>query len=323
MQRQLKKSLNQVIAGCYISPAVTVLTVGRTTPLQLSATTDAASVFFVVAALYATAYHFMAWCIHTGCTAYQIVVHSRMHHVTTSMVALAGPTSVGPVSDNAGSGIPVRAIASEHTTSCDSMIQCYRRLPPWLLPQPQNTQNPRFPNSVTTVVVSVGVRVKNTVKNHCADLVLRDIVSLLLQIQQPGLASCILNRCQNTHPKRVFCCLMSLNQWWVGQGLLWKRRVAPVQPVTPTLSDLPPVKLAFPVAVKKTLNWRLPSWLQPQPQNTQNPRSPNSVTTVAVSFIAHRWWYFICTSSIWTVMKKRCSCIFLTFFPTSTTILRL
>ncbi|EAV6213378.1 ash family protein, partial [Salmonella enterica] len=132
MPGQSKKSLNQVIAGCYIFPAVTVLTVGRTTPLQLSATTDAASVFFVVAALYATAYHFMAWCIHTGCTAYQIVVHSRMHHVTTSMVALAGPTSVGPVSDNAGSGIPVRAIASEHTTSCDSMIQCYRRLPPWL-----------------------------------------------------------------------------------------------------------------------------------------------------------------------------------------------
>ncbi|EGL8528487.1 ash family protein, partial [Salmonella enterica] len=73
----------------------------------------------------------------------------------------------------------------------------------------------------------------------------------------------------------------------------------------------------------ETTYWRLPSWLQPQPQNTQNPRSPNSVTTVAVSFIAHRWWYFICTSSIWAVMKKRCSCIFLTFFPTSTTILRL
>ncbi|EHL9942183.1 ash family protein [Salmonella enterica subsp. enterica serovar Oranienburg] len=194
MPGQSKKSLNQVIAGCYIFPAVTVLTVGHLTPLQLSATTDAASVFFVVAALYATAYHFMAWCIHTGCTAYQIVVHSRMHHVTTSMVALAGPTSVGPVSDNAGSEIPVRAIASEYLTSCDSMIQCYRRLPPWL---------------------------------------------------------------------------------------------------------------------------------RPQPQNTQNPRSPNSVTTVAVNFIAHRWWYFICTSSIWTVMKKRCSCIFLTFFPTSTTILRL
>ncbi|EFB0085062.1 ash family protein [Salmonella enterica] len=158
MPGQSKKSLNQVIAGCYIFPAVTVLTVGRTTPLQLSATTDAASVFFVVAALYATAYHFMAWCIHTGCTAYQIVVHSRMHHVTTSMVALAGPTSVGPVSDNAGSGIPVRAIASEHTTSCDSMIQCYRRLPPWLQPQPQNTQNPRFPSSAMTAVIKSVVR---------------------------------------------------------------------------------------------------------------------------------------------------------------------
>ncbi|EJX2510984.1 ash family protein [Salmonella enterica] len=186
--------MNQIIAGCYIFPAVTVLTVGHLTPLQLPATSDALSVFFVVAALFAIARHFMAWCIHTGCTAYQIVVHSRMHHVTMSMVALAGPTSVGPVSGNAGSEIPVRAIASEYLTSCDSMIQCYQRLPQWLLPQPQNTQNPR---------------------------------------------------------------------------------------------------------------------------------SPNSVTTVAVSFIAHRWWYFICTSSIWTVMKKRCSCIFLTFFPTSTTILRL
>ncbi|EBI9053738.1 hypothetical protein DK526_06595 [Salmonella enterica] len=158
MQRQLKKSLNAVIAGCYIALAVTVLTVGCGSPLQLSATTDAASVFFVVAALYATAYHFMAWCIHTGCTAYQIVVHSRMHHVTTSMVALAGPTSVGPVSDNAGTSTLVRAIASKCGSFCDSMIQCYRRLPSWLLPQPQNTQNPRFPSSAMTAVIKSVVR---------------------------------------------------------------------------------------------------------------------------------------------------------------------
>lgn len=321
MPGQSKKSLNQVIAGCYIFPAVTVLTVGCGSPLQLPATSDALSVFFVVAALFAIARHFMAWCIHTGCTAYQIVVHSRMHHVTMSMVALAGPTSVGPVSGNAGTSTLVRAIASKCGSFCDSMIQCYQRLPQWLRPQPQNTQNPRFPNSVTTVVVSVGVRVKNTVKNHCADLVLRDIVSLLLQIQQPGLASCILNRCQNTHPKRVFCCLMSLNQWWVGQGLLWKRRVAPVQPVTPTLSDLPPVKLAFPVAVKKTLNWRLPSWLQPQPQNAQNPRSPNSVTTVVANWTAQNCSHYTCTSIRWRVIVF--SYAFLIFFPASTTILRL
>ncbi|EJN8180624.1 ash family protein [Salmonella enterica] len=158
MPGQSKKSLNQVIAGCYIFPAVTVLTVGCGSPLQLSATTDAASVFFVVAALFAIARHFMAWCIHTGCTAYQIVVHSRMHHVTMSMVALAGPTSVGPVSDNAGTSTLVRAIASKCGSFCDSMIQCYRRLPQWLLPQPQNTQNPRFPNSAMTAVVKSVVR---------------------------------------------------------------------------------------------------------------------------------------------------------------------
>ncbi|HDY3804746.1 TPA: hypothetical protein RPE14_003004, partial [Salmonella enterica] len=52
MQRQLKKSLNAVIAGCYIALTITVLMVGHTTPLQLSATTDAASVFFVVATLF-------------------------------------------------------------------------------------------------------------------------------------------------------------------------------------------------------------------------------------------------------------------------------
>lgn len=158
MPGQSKKSLNQVIAGCYIFPAVTVLTVGCGSPLQLPATSDALSVFFVVAALFAIARHFMAWCIHTGCTAYQIVVHSRMHHVTMSMVALAGPTSVGPVSGNAGTSTLVRAIASKCGSFCDSMIQCYQRLPQWLLPQPQNTQNPRFPNSAMTAVVKSVVR---------------------------------------------------------------------------------------------------------------------------------------------------------------------
>ncbi|HDY3062625.1 TPA: ash family protein [Salmonella enterica] len=192
MQRQLKKSLNAVIAGCYIALTITVLMVGHTTPLQLSATTDAASVFFVVATLFALVpFYGLVRRLSLDSKRFKITTGVSGRHV---MVAQAGPTSVGPVSDNAGSGIPVWAIASEHTTSCDSMNQCYRRLP---------------------------------------------------------------------------------------------------------------------------------QWLQPQPQNTQNPRSPNSVTTVGVSFIAHRWWHFICTSSIWTVMKKRCSCIFLTYFPTSTTILKL
>ncbi|MCB2249436.1 ash family protein [Salmonella enterica subsp. diarizonae] len=157
MPGQQKKSLNTVNAGCYIFLAIAVLMVGHTTPLQLSATTDAACVFFVVATFFATERQIMAWCIPSVCRA-AAVTHKGVHHATMSMVAQAGPTSVGPVSDNAGSGIPVWAIASEHTTSCDSMIQCYRRLPSWLQPQQKNTQNPRSPNSATTAAVRFTVR---------------------------------------------------------------------------------------------------------------------------------------------------------------------
>ncbi|EME8509036.1 ash family protein [Salmonella enterica] len=192
MQRQLKKSLNAVIAGCYIVPAITVLMVGHTTPEYTQATLSALSAFFIVATLFALVpFYGLVRRLSLDSKGFKITTGVSGRHV---MVAQAGPTLVGPGSCVTGSGIPVWAIASEHTTSCDSV---------------------------------------------------------------------------------------------------------------------------------KTIHRRLPQWLQPQPQNTQNPRSPNSVTTVAVSFIAHRWWYFICTSSIWTVMKKRCSCIFLTFFPTSTTILKL
>ncbi|HEB0795973.1 TPA: ash family protein [Salmonella enterica] len=150
--------MNTVIAGCYIFPAITVLMVGHLTPLQLSATTDAASVFFVVATIFAIMRHFMAWCIHIRCAGYQTDAHGRMYHATMSMVAQAGPTSVGPVSDNAGCEIPVWAIASEHLTSCDSITKCYRRLPSWLRPQQKNTQNPRSPNSATTAAVRFTVR---------------------------------------------------------------------------------------------------------------------------------------------------------------------
>lgn len=150
MLGQSKKSLNTVIAGCYIFLAITVLMVGHLTPLQLSATTDAASVFFVVATIFAIMRHFMAWCIHIRCAGYQTDAHGRMYYATMSMVAQAGPTSVGPVSDNAGCEIPVWAIASEHLTSCDSITKCYRRLPSWLRSQQKNTQNPRSPNSATT-----------------------------------------------------------------------------------------------------------------------------------------------------------------------------
>ncbi|EIL6411694.1 ash family protein [Salmonella enterica] len=113
--------LIKMLTGCYIFPAVTVLTAGRCNPLQLPATIGAVSAFFVVATIFAIVRHFMARCIHTGCTAYQIVVHSRMYRVTMSMVAQAGPTSVGPVSGNAGIATPVWAIASERCNSSDSM----------------------------------------------------------------------------------------------------------------------------------------------------------------------------------------------------------
>ncbi|EOX8392472.1 ash family protein [Salmonella enterica subsp. enterica serovar Newport] len=120
MLGQQKKSLNTVIAGCYIFLAITVLMVGHTTPCNTKATKSAACAFFiVVTTLFAVKRHFMAWCIHTRCVGPKTNAHSRMHHTTMSMVAQAGPTSVGPGSFVSGSGIPVWAIASEHTTSSD------------------------------------------------------------------------------------------------------------------------------------------------------------------------------------------------------------
>ncbi|EEL0575586.1 ash family protein [Salmonella enterica] len=155
--RQQKMCLIKMLTGCYFSPAATLLAVGCGSPLQLPATIGAVSAFFVVATIFATVRHFMAWCIHTRCAGPQTDAHSRMHHATMSMVALAGPTSVGPVSGNAGTSTPVRAIASKCGSFSDSMNSCYQRLPSWLRPQPKNTQNPRsatrtpFLNSATTV----------------------------------------------------------------------------------------------------------------------------------------------------------------------------
>ncbi|EEL2519056.1 hypothetical protein G9I05_005029 [Salmonella enterica] len=161
MPGQSKKSLNAVTAGCYIFLAITVLMVGHLTPLQLQATKGASCAFFVVVkTIFAIMRHFMAWCIHIRCAGYQTDAHGRIYHATMSMVAQAGPTSVGPVSCNAGCEIPVWAIASEHLTSCDSMTSCYRRLPLWLRPQQKNTKNPRSPNSATTAAVRFSVRRK-------------------------------------------------------------------------------------------------------------------------------------------------------------------
>ncbi|EBW6364437.1 hypothetical protein DPU24_27450 [Salmonella enterica subsp. enterica serovar Oranienburg] len=160
MSEQQKKSLNAVIAGCYIFLAVTVLTVGRENPLQLPATQGALCVFFVVATFFAIERQLMAWCMSSSACRAAAVTHSGVHHSTMSMVAQAGPTSVGPVSGNAGFLTPVWAIASERENSSDSMNSCYQRLPSWLRPQQKNTQNPRstIPNSATTAAVRFTVR---------------------------------------------------------------------------------------------------------------------------------------------------------------------
>ncbi|EIS8458980.1 ash family protein [Salmonella enterica] len=68
---------------------------------------------------------------------------------------------------------------------------------------------------------------------------------------------------------------------------------------------------------------RMPSWLQPQQKNTQNPRSPNSATTAAARFTVRRWW--LCTPIFILLVRiqKTHLCICPTYFPISTTILRL
>lgn len=158
MAGQQKKSLNAVSAWWYFFTAATVLAVGNTTPDLLPATMSAVCAFFVVVTLYAIMHHFMVWCYPFIAVASDPTGRGRIIPTTMSMVAQAGPISVGPVSGSAGSGIPVWAIASEHTTSCDSVFRTTRRLPQWLQPQPKSTQNQRSPNSATTVVAGYIVR---------------------------------------------------------------------------------------------------------------------------------------------------------------------
>lgn len=152
MPGQSKKSLNTVIAGCYIFLAITVLMVGCGSPLQLPATQGASCAFFIVAAFFAIERQIMARCTHKRIT-FGLIVSVAYYRVTMSMVAQAGPTSVGPVSGNAGTSTPAWAIASKCGSFSDSMISCYQRLPSWLRPQQKNTQNPRSPNSATTAAV--------------------------------------------------------------------------------------------------------------------------------------------------------------------------
>ncbi|EBN5762817.1 hypothetical protein A3X38_28345 [Salmonella enterica subsp. enterica serovar Florida] len=158
MSGQSKKSLNIAIFGCYIFLAVTVLTAGCGSLLQLPATLDAVSVFFIVATLFAVERQIMVRCVILHRVSLPIPSNSMTHCATMSMVAQAGPTSVGPVSGNAGTSTPVWAIASKCGSFSDSMNQCYQRLLSWLLPQQKNTQNPRSPNSATTAAVRFTVR---------------------------------------------------------------------------------------------------------------------------------------------------------------------
>ncbi|EMD3607497.1 ash family protein [Salmonella enterica] len=155
---QQKMCLIKMLTGCYFPPAATLLAVGCGSPVNTQATLSALSAFFVVAAIFATVRHFMAWCIRIPCVGTQTDAHIRMHHTTMSMVALAGPTSVGPGPCVTGTSTPVRAIASECGSFSDSMFAIHRRLPSWLQPQPKNTQNPRSPNSATTVGARFTVR---------------------------------------------------------------------------------------------------------------------------------------------------------------------
>ncbi|EKP8882497.1 ash family protein [Salmonella enterica] len=155
---QQKMCLIKMLTGCYFPPAAALLAVGCGSLVNILATLSALSAFFVVAAIFATVRHFMAWCIRIPCVGTQTDAHIRMHHTTMSMVALAGPTSVGPGSSMTGTSTPVRAIASECGSSSDSVKTTYWRLPSWLQPQPKNTQNPGSPNSATTVGARFTVR---------------------------------------------------------------------------------------------------------------------------------------------------------------------
>ncbi|EJJ4276269.1 ash family protein [Salmonella enterica] len=113
--------LIKMLTGCYFPPAAPLLAVGCGSPVNILATLSALSAFFVVAAIFATVRHFMAWCIRIPCVGTQTDAHIRMHHTTMSMVALAGPTSVGPGSSMTGTSTPVRAIASECGSFSDSV----------------------------------------------------------------------------------------------------------------------------------------------------------------------------------------------------------
>ncbi|EKL9634177.1 ash family protein [Salmonella enterica] len=118
MQRQLKKSLNAVIAGCYIALAITVLMVGRGNPVNTKATTSASCAFFIVATLFALV-PFYGLVRRLFLKGLKITTGVSGRHV---MVAQAGQLSGWPGSFVSGISTPVWAIASERGNSSDSFM---------------------------------------------------------------------------------------------------------------------------------------------------------------------------------------------------------
>lgn len=91
----------------YAYPAPYKTGAGRCNPCKLSATPDAASVFFVVR----YTRHSMAWCAYlmAGCS--QAPDHATAHRAALIMVTLAGLPKGRPVPDNAGIATPVNVTA--------------------------------------------------------------------------------------------------------------------------------------------------------------------------------------------------------------------
>ncbi|EPN8881469.1 ash family protein [Salmonella enterica subsp. enterica serovar Bareilly] len=119
--------------ACYRNSALHKTSAGIATPCKLSATPDAASVFFVVCHIS----HSMAWCAHLMTNSPQAFDHATAHHAAHNgamctsldgvrsqslsllhrtprrqrMVTLAGQPQGWPVSDNTGCSNPVNVTA--------------------------------------------------------------------------------------------------------------------------------------------------------------------------------------------------------------------
>ncbi|ECR8418726.1 ash family protein [Salmonella enterica] len=114
-----EKMIDHFTPRGYLFPAPYKTGAGIATPCKLSATPDAASVFFVVR----YTRHSMAWCAHlmAGCS--QAPDHATAHRAAPIMVTLAGQPQGWPVPDNAGCSNPVNVTAPIEiaTSSGDSV----------------------------------------------------------------------------------------------------------------------------------------------------------------------------------------------------------